>query len=597
MSSRHRLHFSGLAALCALAQGCLDRPVASPDTRLQSGVNLAIQNNVIDAVDILFEIDNSNSMQANQANLARNFGVLIDQLVSPPDRNADGHPDYPPAKSLHVGVISSDLGTPGSNVPSCANSDLGDDGLLNPIRNGLGLRAHPPWTNDPAHVRPARCAANRPDQYPSFLTFEAASSDVAGFRDDFVCNAFLSISGCGLEQQLESAYRALVVHNPRAQAGNSDPNAGFVRANAVLAIVLVTDEEDGSVRDCRYAESGIACTDALGVFDSTSPAWAANDLNQRFYLYTPGSPQDPTWNLDRYMDPRRPNRGFTSLKPNHPERVIFAAIAGVPIELPRTPMGGVDYDALLGTNPDGSDGFVGTSPEGPISMRQRNPDPQCASRVVPACRAQNTRPGADPCASAQQYVALPSRRVVEVARRFATTYNNATISSVCRDDYSAALRQIVEAISVNLIGSRCLPRVLAVNPRPTCCDPSGLPLGCVTGPLCAAPGATSVNCTVRERLPADVDPAAWCTPAHGRRRAGTDGGRNVCLVGQVAVNPGDAPPSGAHGFYYDTSVDPANPSCAQRITFVEGDQVPSGGEATIECVQADDTRTDADAGR
>ena len=78
-----------VAMLGVLGQGCLDRPVAAPDTRLQSGVNLAIQNNAVDSVDILFEVDNSNSMAANQANLARNFTVLINQLVSPPDRNMD----------------------------------------------------------------------------------------------------------------------------------------------------------------------------------------------------------------------------------------------------------------------------------------------------------------------------------------------------------------------------------------------------------------------------------------------------------------------------------------------------------------------------
>jgi hypothetical protein len=102
---------------------------------------------------------------------------------------------------------------------------------------------------------------------------------------------------------------------------------------------------------------------------------------------------------------------------------------------------------------------------------------------------------------------------------------------------------------------------------------------------------------VRERLPPDIDPAVWCTPAHGRRRAGAERGRNVCLVDQVAVHPGMPPPPGAHGFYYDTAVDPANPACTQRISFVDRDEVPSGAEATIECVQSDDTRTATDEGR
>jgi hypothetical protein len=169
-----------VAMLGVLGQGCLDRPVAAPDTRLQSGVSLAIQNNAVDSVDILFEVDNSNSMAANQANLARNFAtVLINQLVSPPDRNMDGTAGLPPGEELHVGVISSDLGTPGSTVPSCANSDIGDDGLLNPIRNGQAIRSHQPWTTAPAGTRPARCTTD-PNQYPSFLDLRRGDHQPGG---------------------------------------------------------------------------------------------------------------------------------------------------------------------------------------------------------------------------------------------------------------------------------------------------------------------------------------------------------------------------------------------------------------------------------
>ncbi|MBK6533851.1 MAG: hypothetical protein IPF99_30970, partial [Deltaproteobacteria bacterium] len=169
-----------------------------------------------------------------------------------------------------------------------------------------------------------------------------------------------------------------------------------MRPNAVLAIVIVSDEEDGSVRDCRYAETGVPCTDGIGVFDSTSAAWASTDLNLRFYMYQPASMQDPTWAIDRYIEPTRPNRGFTSLKPNRPENVIFAAIAGVPITLPQTPSGQTDYDALLGRMPDGSDGLTAMSPEGPVSIasarRTRAAPPASCPRA--AARAASVRPDA-----------------------------------------------------------------------------------------------------------------------------------------------------------------------------------------------------------
>ncbi len=402
------------------------------------------------AVDLLLAVDNSNSMSENQANLARNLAALIDPLVNPPIDPATMRPRYPRVRDLHVGVISTDLGTPGSVVPSCANSDLGDDGLLNPIRNGLALRRHEPWVTAPPGRRPARCTAD-PNQYPPFLLFNPLG-DLAGFREDIVCNAYLSIGGCGLEQQLEAVYRALVVHDPRARAGNTDPNAGFVRDDALLGIVMVTDEEDGSVRDCRYAERGFPCTDAVGVYDIMSPDWSSHDLNLRFYMYTPGSRQDPTWPLDRYVDPRNPGRGFTSLKPGHPERVIFTAITGVPIELPRRGAS-IDWTALLGARPDGADGLAAMSAEGPISMRQRNADPRCSTRVVPACYREGTT-FAGSCDATAQYYAWPSRRIVQVARRFDEAWGNGSVSSICRNDYGDALRGVVDRLQIQL----CRPR-------------------------------------------------------------------------------------------------------------------------------------------
>jgi hypothetical protein len=379
--------------------------------------------------DLLFVIDNSNSMAENQANLVRNFGTLLHVLTVEGEGRA--------ITSLHVGVVSSDLGTPGSVVPSCANSDVGDDGILNPVRNGLAIRTHQPWTTAPPGRLPARCT-NDPNKFPNFLRFDAsASTSTTELRDDFICNAYLSIGGCGLEQQLESAYRALVVRNPRSQVGNTDPNAGFVRDDAVLGVFFVTDEEDMSTRDCRYAEMGVSCTEAVSVFDIMSDRWSSNDLNLRGYMYTPGSAQDPTWRIDRYVDPMRPNRGFTSLKPGRPELVVVGALAGVPMALTQ-PGQPVDWNMLLGTDPLGSDGYVGMSPEGPVSMRQRNMDPMCATRVVAACRREGSTRSAT-CDLASQYFAWPSRRIAQVVRHFDERYGNGVIGSICRNDSSPTL--------------------------------------------------------------------------------------------------------------------------------------------------------------
>lgn len=553
---------------------------------LRGGFTFSIQNTALDAVDLLFMVDNSASMEANGANLAANLSVLIDTLTNPPRDAMTGTPRYPPVRDLHVGVVSSDLGTPGSVVPSCANGDRGDDGLLNPTRNGLALRAHLPWTTAPAGRRPMRCTTDR-DQYPSFLAFDAARIDPAqtyqtGFRDDFVCTAYLSTGGCELEQQLESVYRALVVHNPRAMPGNTDPNAGFVRDEALLAIVMVTDEEDGSVRDCRYAEAGVPCTSALSVFDRASPDWSSNDLNLRFYMYNPGSAQDPTWALDRYIDPTRPMRGFTSLKPGHPERVIFSAIAGVPIHLPVTRDGAVDWVALLGSMPDGSNGYTANTPEGPVSMRQRFADPACPSRVAPACRREGSMYDPAACTPSAQYFAWPSRRIAEVARRFAVTYNTGSVTSICKNDYSGALAPVVERTRGTLSG-RCLLRAPATTPPVCAPGQTSTP----TSPCASAGEMVRAGCTVREVLPVGTTTAV-CTAARGRTAGELDPatGRATCVVNQVSVPLGGPPPAGQEGFYVDTRPDPQTPACASHIEFTTGGALVSGASAAVECLAA-----------
>lgn len=394
-------------------------------------------------------VDNSNSMRDNQANLSRNFARFVSTLLSP----ANGGQ----LRSLHLGVVSSDLGTPGSSTPSCSNSDAGDDGLLNPIRNGPAIRSHQPWTTAAPGARPSHCQ-NNPNQYPNFLTFASTDDDFV-FALDFTCNAYLSVGGCGLEQQIESVHRALVVRNPRMAGGNTDPNAGFLRQDSVLAVLMLTDEEDGSVRDCRYREPGdpdATCPSdgsgsRLGVYDSTSSSWASADLNLRFYMYSPGSSQDPTWPLTRYVDPQRLERGFFGLLPGRPNMLVMGAITGVPLSF--TTGETVDWTAMLGRDSSGSDGYTGMSAEGPVSMRMRNSDSRCSTRVVPACRREGSSYDPTICDSSRQYFASPSRRVAQLVQRVNEVNGNGVLGSICANDYSPMLQRFAARIASRLCGS------------------------------------------------------------------------------------------------------------------------------------------------
>jgi hypothetical protein len=158
-------------------------------------------------LDLLFMIDDSPSMQEEQSNLARNFPRLIEELKKMPA----GFPD------LHLGVVSSDMGAGTASVGACGNS-LGDRGVLH-VHDGCGLDA----------------------SKGRFLISQRGGVDnnfQGDIADVFACMANLGTKGCGFEHQLQSVRMAL--------SGFVSDNAGFLRSDANLAVVYITDEDDCS---------------------------------------------------------------------------------------------------------------------------------------------------------------------------------------------------------------------------------------------------------------------------------------------------------------------------------------------------------------
>jgi hypothetical protein len=159
-------------------------------------------------LDLLFMIDDSLSMSEEQANLARNFPRLIEALKNMPA----GPPD------LHLGVVSSDLGAGNAALAGPCGSSVGDRGVLQ-VRDGCGLDA----------------AKGR------FLISEAGGTNTnftGDISDVFACLAELGTGGCGYEHQLQSVRLAL--------SGFVAENNGFLRSDAHLAVVYITDEDDCS---------------------------------------------------------------------------------------------------------------------------------------------------------------------------------------------------------------------------------------------------------------------------------------------------------------------------------------------------------------
>lgn len=220
---RQRARWTTAALVVALAgvTGCFDRPVNKLPPRSSGQVPIDFPVAVNRNLDILFVIDDSESMKNEQDALAEKFQLLMQQIESV----EHGTPN------VHIGVISTNLGGLnylGSAIEGCAGDGAG------------GLLQNTPRPQD--GETEATCTGPT-DRYIIDVAGEGGQrvTNYQGTLDQaFACVARLGTQGCGLEQQLEAMRRAL--------DGSVAENRGFLRPDARLAIVFVTDEDDCSVR-------------------------------------------------------------------------------------------------------------------------------------------------------------------------------------------------------------------------------------------------------------------------------------------------------------------------------------------------------------
>jgi len=311
-SAAARLARAGLASLAAagvaaaLATGCLDRPVVKQAPKTSNVFVDQIVQTAVDKIDLLFMIDNSVSMQDKQEILKAAVPVLVKRLVQPICVRADGTPtgesstngvcpqgsagtpEFSPIGDIHIGIVSSSLGAHGGSVCAMATGatdTLNDKAHLiaSDVRTGLtswnssgflawdatGKKNNPPGESNPANLNTA------------FQNMIAAVGE----------------HGCGYEASLESWYRFLVDPEPPVDvvlfggqtwrgtvdtANNKvvptalvldakgapiiDPASGlpqcvgcdetlraqrkaFLRPDSLVAIVMLSDENDCSIRD------------------------------------------------------------------------------------------------------------------------------------------------------------------------------------------------------------------------------------------------------------------------------------------------------------------------------------------------------------
>jgi hypothetical protein len=389
-----------LSALSACNTHSLEAPVLQPS---RTATN-TYQETLNRKIDILFMIDNSNSMDLSQANLRRNFPRFMDVLKG----LRDGLPD------VHIAVVSSDMGA-GNNDNGGCNATGGDNGLFH-FTVGAGATGTTTTGLEPG----AKFIASTGGLGNPQSNFAGDITEV------FQAIAPIGAGGCGYENQLRSIARAL-------GADGFDPpadNAGFLRKDAYLGIVMITNEDDCSAQnpgvfynqstdnkiasrlgppgDFRCAEFGYLCDGVAPV--RNAPNGQAGDTMS--YANCVSVERGELIPVSLFAE------GIKRLKPNRPNDILVASIQG-----PATPFAVNWEKPKLTTDP---------------------PWPKTAH----SCMAADTS-FADPGIRLQQFV-----------QQFG---GNGLVYSICEDDFGPALGSIANKFA-DLLGPKCVSGQIARRP-------------------------------------------------------------------------------------------------------------------------------------
>ncbi|MFK8002777.1 MAG: hypothetical protein AB8H86_24545 [Polyangiales bacterium] len=232
-------------------------------------------------VDLVFVIDDSGGMGEEQAFLAAELPSLLTELLS-------GSGDVPPVPSLHVGFVSTNMGSHEYSVPTCNDS-----------RDGLLTNSDCMWSDSGLFM-----------DIDGVGELEEAACTAGNFGD----------SGCGYEQPLEAMLKALTPTGSSIRffddtRGHGDLHAGFLRPGAQLAVVVLANEDDCSAMDSE-------------IYNSSSGRFTP-DLNLRCAFH-----EEALHPIERYID------GLLAVVPA--SRLTFATITGIPVDVQN-----LDYTEIL----------------------------------------------------------------------------------------------------------------------------------------------------------------------------------------------------------------------------------------------------------
>ena len=388
---------------------CLAPPVESPKTTVTQETSVRVEQSVKNKVDLLFMIDNSPSMAPKQNELRARFPQLIKILD---DFAAKGNP-----ASYHIGVVTSDLGS-GPFTLNQGQCHPGGDGAKLQVTPAAGAVL-------PMGVNCSGFSLSGGVRYLDYNQLNGTTNIMGGLDvpTAFSCMSAVGEGGCGFEHQLEGAYRAL--HD----AATIPENTGFLRSDAILAVVYVTDEDDCSAPPDSAlfdpSTNGVNMYGALHSFRCTQFGIQCNGMPvpPMSLAGQTGCTSQTMANGGMLFDTQRYIDFFT--KP--------AAQGGVKVD---------PNDVIL---------VAITAPADPVGVTITSP---CADQVnTPMCPILNHSciAAANPLFFGDPAVRLSS--VVASAK-----HNNLT--SICDTDYTSAINALGELI-VSQIGAGCLNSPIA----------------------------------------------------------------------------------------------------------------------------------------
>jgi hypothetical protein len=414
-----------LLVLPLVLAACTDHALVPPHPMPEEQTDTYAPINPSRKVDVLFMVDNSLSMKEEQDNLARNFPAFIDQLR----KFQGGLPD------VHIAVVTSDLGAGRLDESGC--SPGGQQGLFQGWDKGCGL-----------------------DGESRFLVASNGERN-RNYQGDlstaFACMAGVGTGGCGFEHQLASTVQALTAQ---------PANAGFLRDDAYLQIVLITDEDDCSAdansplftQDFPGEEPSLRCARVGHVCQGKMPP--AADFSAPLAACKPVE-NGPLSNVQGFVDRIR------ALKKN-PDMILVSGIFGWPTS------GSGTY--TIGKQTD------------PMTGRLSGWD------YLPACMSANG-------------TATAALRVKQFVDAFGV---NGSFESICADDFRPVLDRIGEKLRIwggaLCIGAPPVDTSPAPGVQPDCVVSERVP-GHAETPLPACGGGEVPCWRVKENR-------TWC-PAYG----------------------------------------------------------------------------------